>query len=292
MNWTEAVESFVTDSDFTDATRKQYRRLLGEFRTWYDGSYDGEPDPDLLNEQVARDWRGYLSGTKGMAAASVNLRLSALRSFCRFHGNPLTRVKGVKQVRPAVEALNGHQLGMLERAVKNGREEGHWMSLRDAAIVALMARAGLRVGEVCGLDLDDVEIKTRSGSVTIRKGKGRKQRTVPLNKQVRSAYADYLEKRPRPAAGEEHAAAVFLSKSGKRVTPLAVQRLVQNGAQRAGIDERVHPHMLRHTFATRYLEAGGTLAELRDLLGHRNIATTDRYVHSNAAKVRERIERL
>jgi site-specific recombinase XerD len=104
----------------------------------------------------------------------------------------------------------------------------------------------------------------------------------------RRALDDYLEVRPESGDG-----ALFLSRDEQsRMTSRSVQHMVSRAAQIAGLERRVTPHTLRHTFASRYLEAGGTLAELRDILGHANIATTDRYSHANARRMQEMVERL
>jgi integrase/recombinase XerC len=149
-----------------------------------------------------------------------------------------------------------------------------------------MARAGLRVSEVVGLNTEDVTLRNRSGWIKVR-GKGRKERRAPLSKEARGSLEEYLEARPGPDDG-----ALFLSRDERRMTVRSVQHMVSRTARLAGLERRVTPHTLRHTFSTRYLEAGGTLAELRDILGHANIATTDRYSHANARRMQEMVEGL
>jgi site-specific recombinase XerD len=159
--------------------------------------------------------------------------------------------------------------------------------LRNLALVGVLARAGLRLSEALALNTDDVELRPRSGWALIRQGKGAKERQVPLNTELRWAVTEYLDARPEGMASE---LALFVTRSGKRLGPRAVQRMVAGAARRAGIERQVTPHMLRHTFATRFLQKGGDLATLRAILGHASIATTSRYLHPNAAQMQVMVE--
>ncbi len=283
MNWTETIEAFIDTC--TAATGEQYRRALDDFAEWYRGSYGELPDPTMLTDEEVREWRGYLSSVRQYAASTVNVRLAAVKGATGYVGNEIS-TRGVRQVDKPVETLSGRDLGRLVRAVENNRWGPAWMTLRNVALVNLMARAGLRVSEVVGLDIGDVALNDRSGWATIRQGKGLKEREVPLSLQARRALSDYLEARP-----ESNTLALFLSKSLARLSERAIQEMVKGAALRAGIEDAT-PHTLRHTFATRFLRRGGDLATLRDILGHANLATTSRYVHSDAAQMQEMVEGL
>jgi len=280
MTWTESVEAYL--HTLNPSTAGRYRAALDDFAAWYRGTYGEEPDPALLTDEEAREWRAYLSTVRNLKAASVNLRLSALKGLARSCGRRL-EVKGVRQVQPPVEPLTGRELGRLLAAIEGDR----WLDKRNTAIIALMARAGLRVGEVVALDVEDVELNARSGWVLIRRGKGLKERRVPLSLETRKALRAYLEVRPAWASP-----ALFVTKTGQRMATRDVQRMVTDAARRAGLARQVTPHTLRHTFATRFLRRGGDLATLRSLLGHASIATTSRYLHPDAARVQEMVEEL
>jgi site-specific recombinase XerD len=284
MTWNEAVKAYLNTQRGITADR--YRHALEDFAAWYRGTYGEEPEPKLLTDEEAREWRAHLAGVKKCAAATVNLRLSALKGLVRHAGGRL-EVKGMRKVQQPVEPLSGRELGRLVRAVEQHEWGAEWMPLRNAALVALMARAGLRVGEVVELDLEDVVLNERSGWVTVRQGKGLKERRVPLSLQARKALTGYLEVRP-----EAETSALFLTKSWRRLGKRPVQRLVKSAAQRAGIEQDVTPHVLRHSFATRFLRKGGDLATLRDILGHANLATTSRYLHADATRMQEMVEDL
>lgn len=283
MDWTESTETYLRT--LNPSTANRYRAALSDFVAWYAQTYGGKPDPALLTGEEAREWRGHLSAVRNLKAATVNVRLSALKGLARFCGRQL-QVKGVRQVQAPIEPLTGRELGRLLAAIE-GDEDGRWLDKRNVALIAVMARAGLRVGEVVALDLNDVELNARSGWALIRRGKGLKERRVPLALEARKALVAYLEVRPEWAE-----TALFVSKTGQRMQKRDVERMVTNAARRAGLSRRVTPHTLRHTFATRFLRKGGDLATLQSLLGHASLATTARYLHPDAARVQEMVEGL
>lgn len=285
MTWTQAVENYLRT--LTASTADQYRRGLEDFAEWYRGTYAEEPQPALLTDEEVREWRGFLSGVRKLAASTVNVRLAAVKGLARSVGRELS-VRGVRQVEQPIDPLNGRDLGRLIAAIESHSWGPDWLQKRNRALVSVMARAGLRVKEVVSLDLGDIEINERSGWAMIRQGKGLKERRVPLPLQTRRAVTAYLESRPEWAKRP----ALFLTKTGNRLSTRAVQRLVKVAAQRAGIDKDVTPHVLRHTYATRFLRKTGDLATLQDILGHTNIATTSRYLHPDAAQMQEMVENL
>ncbi|RMH00926.1 MAG: hypothetical protein D6706_02850 [Chloroflexi bacterium] len=266
-----------------DYTRQRYKAALKEFAVWYHTSYGVPPDATRLTDQEARDWRAYLLTVRQLGASSVNLRLAALRSLAR-HFRLSLRVQGVQRVLPPVEPLTGRELGRLISAVAGQR----WLDKRNVAIISLLARAGLRVGEVVTVRIDDLTLSERKGQVVVRHGKGLKERIVPLNRQVRQDVRAYLEVRPSVVE-----TTLFISRTGQPLANRDVQRLVADAARRAGLSRQVTPHTLRHTFATRALRQGKIdLATLSHLLGHSNLTTTARYLHPDQARVAEMIEEL
>jgi len=191
--WPETTQTYLATLHL--ATARQYRTALDDFAAWYTQSYGEQPDPALLTDEEVREWRGYLLGVRKLAASTVNVRLAAIRGLARFAGREL-RTKGVKQVQAPIEVLTGRELGRLLAAVEGHRWGAEWMVKRNLAIVSLMARAGLRVGEVVALDVGDVELNARSGWATVRLGKGLKERRVPLSLQTRKALQAYLDAGP------------------------------------------------------------------------------------------------
>jgi site-specific recombinase XerD len=286
MNWENHVTSYLNTMS-SDATFRAYAHALDQFEEWYRQTYGQPPDAELVTETEARDWRAYLTGVKKYAASTVNVRLSALTGVVRHAGGRLD-VSYIKQVKPPIDPLTGRELGRLIRAVERHRWGPTWMPLRNIAMVSMMARAGLRVSEVVGLDVGDVEIRERSGWATIRQGKGLKERQVPLSLRCRRDLTSYLAERP-----DNGRMALFISRRQERLTRRAVQQMVSKAARRAGIDKDVTPHVLRHTFATRYLEhSDGDIRSLQDILGHANLETTARYLHPSAERVQAMVENL
>jgi integrase/recombinase XerC len=234
-----------------------------------------------LSGADARVIRGYLADlhTRGLARTSIARRLAALRSFFRF----LVR-RGRVRVNPAREVrtprlpgrLPGHlpidQSEALFRQTFTDDEAGR----RDRAILEVFYASGVRVGELSGLDVEDVDL--REGGVRVL-GKGRKERIVPLGTKAIEALRTYLGPR------EGSRGALFRNPRGGRLTVRSLHRIVQGRARTAGLPGRVTPHTLRHTFATHLLDAGADLRLIQELLGHARLATTQRYTHVSADRL-------
>jgi site-specific recombinase XerD len=277
--WESAVQSFLTALS-SPRTRDRYQAALSEFAAWYRQTFRDDPDPALLTDLEVRDYVAHLQTVRRLSPSSIHLRLSALRGLLKSLGRTL-RIRGPRMQKPPVRVLSARELGRLFAAA----EGEDWIDKRNTAILALMAKAGLRVGEVVALELGDIELGARSGWATVRMGKGNKTRRVPLNSDTRQALQAYLAVRP-----DVPAKALFVSRTGTPLSVRDVQRLVADLARRARIDGKVTPHMLRHTFATRLIERGADVAAVAALLGHESIATTSRYLHPSEARLAEAVE--
>jgi site-specific recombinase XerD len=166
-----------------------------------------------------------------------------------------------------------------------------WITVRDRAILNVFLNCGLRVSELTGLDLPALDLQRDQMRVI---GKGNKERIVPLNRPAKTSLLDWLDRRadfgPPPA---KHADALFLTRrSRNRISPRAIQNLVDKYAAAANLPPDTTPHTLRHTFATRLLARGANLREVQELLGHASVATTQRYTHVNNAQRRAAVQRL
>lgn len=210
------------------------------------------------------DWLAAQGGRPG-ALASPSERDWAVRDWRRHLGlGPARKVPRQRLAQAAPRALDAGQLRGLLRALEaRGRPT-------DTAAVALMAYAGLRVGEVAALGVDDVAISARGGHVVVRSGKGGLHREVPLPAQARQALADWLAARPDSASP-----APFPGASGEALGVRALHRAVSSAARQAGFD--ASPHVLRHTFVTALVRKGTDMALVADLAGHRRLETTRRY---------------
>ena len=238
----------------------------------------GTPDLAATDLRLVRAWLAALHA-RGLAPASVARKLAALRSCFRFlvrrgvmEGNPAREARSPRQPRKlvtflpideATQLVDGHAVGGASRA-------------RDVAILELLYASGLRVSELSGLDLDDVDRTERTVRVL---GKGRKERIVPYGNQAARALETWLGERG------ERGGPVFTNARGGRLTVRSVHTIVRRAARAAGITRRVSPHTLRHTFATHLLDGGADLRAIQELLGHSRLSTTQRYTHVGAEQL-------
>jgi integrase/recombinase XerC len=215
---------------------------------------------------------------RGLAPASLQRLLSAIRAFYRYlmreglaGRDPAAGVRGPKRRRPLPKAMDADQVAQLLDSPEGAGDD--W-TIRDQAIMELLYSSGLRLSELVGLNLADVD----SGSGELRVlGKGAKTRVVPVGRKADTALKEWVKDRGRwAAAGEE---ALFVGRNGKRINARTVQQRLRYWAIRRGVNTALHPHMLRHSFATHMLESSGDLRAVQELLGHANISTTQVYTH-------------
>lgn len=216
------------------------------------------------------------SHRRGLSARSVARRLSAVRTFLSYlveigvvRANQAVHVQAPKPSRRLPKTLDADQVASL--LAISGEAP---LTLRDRAILELFYSSGLRLAELVGLDLTDVDVADRTVRVT---GKGGKTRIVPVGRHALRALADWLHVRPELAAPGEQA--LFLGQRGERLSKRSVQARLNHWAQRQGAPTRVHPHMLRHSFATHLLESSGDLRAVQEMLGHASVSTTQVYTH-------------
>jgi integrase/recombinase XerC len=254
-------------------TSKSYRRDLESFYRWSTGS-GIERWRDIDSEHV----RSYSASCyrKGLSARSIQRQLSALRTFFRY----LVREKQLKKhpvqaVRPpkAGKRLPGNLDADRMARLLDLPGDGPIVT-RDRAILELLYSSGLRLSELTGLNLGDVDVADATVRVT---GKGNKERILPVGRLALEALRSWFKMRATVADSAEQA--VFVSSRGCRISTRSVQARVEYWAKRQGIDMRVYPHLLRHSFATHLLESSHDLRGVQELLGHANIATTQVYTH-------------
>lgn len=227
----------------------------------------------------SRDLREHLAERhqNQIGSRSLQRELSAIRGFYTYliqqgytASNPAVGMKAPKTPRTLPRLLDVDQVtGMLEVPPEDVLE------LRDVAMWELFYSSGLRLSELTMLDLPDLDLQ--AGTVVIRHGKGRKSRHVPVGAAARSALRAWLAARGGYAGTGEPA--VFLSRRGSRIARRTVQNRLERWQRKLGVPERVHPHMLRHSFASHLLESSGDLRAVQELLGHANLSTTQVYTH-------------
>ena len=286
--WVAAFLKSLIREDIAPVTVRGYRSDLGRFAVWY----DGHPLEKLTASDLAH-FRQHLSRERFMKPASVNRKLEALRRFCRWaHSSGKLRTDvsaGLKLARPSrgmrPKGLLANEVQALLRAAGQSRRA---LAGRNYAIVQLLLQAGLRVSEAAALRIEDLEIHARQGRVRVR-GKGNKERYVPLNATARRALQAYLHEREETSTQDP----VFLSETGAAISIRSIQSLITALARRAHLRRiPVSAHTLRHTFALEYLKQNpGKLVELATLLGHESLDTTAIYALPSEEDLAAEVER-
>jgi integrase/recombinase XerC len=251
-------------------TLRGYATDLAEFRAFL--SREGLGNLVDADARTIRAWLAWLHDRK-LAKSSIARKLATVRSCFRYLARlGLVEFNAARQVRsPKLPKRLPSFLPKDEsKGLLDAEAERSEAGLRDHALLELLYATGLRVAECCGLDLDDVD--RRRGAVRVM-GKGGKERVVPVGDAALGALDAWLSVR-----GEE-SGALFTNSRGGRLGTRSVHRIVKRRARAAGIDRRVTPHTLRHTFATHMLGEGADLRLIQELLGHSRLTTTQRYTH-------------
>ncbi|HEY9097446.1 MAG TPA: tyrosine recombinase XerC [Thiobacillus sp.] len=217
---------------------------------------------------------------QGLAASSVARHLSSWRGFytfaCRRLGythNPCTGLRPPKMARALPQVLSPDVCTQLLNGAADAASDDA-LQTRDRAMFELFYSSGLRLAELNGLDLNDLDLKNGEAQVT---GKGRKTRIVPVGQAALTAIAAWLKHRKLLIRNDEPA--LFINQGGSRLGPRSVQLRLKRWAAHAGLGQHVHPHMLRHAFATHVLQSSGDLRAVQEMLGHASISTTQVYTH-------------
>ncbi|GMQ96323.1 MAG: tyrosine recombinase XerC [Gammaproteobacteria bacterium] len=252
-----------------DGYRREIARFLQRLAD-QDVAHLREVDESRVRDYIARRHR------QGAGAPTLQRALSALRSFYKFllregvaTHNPATGVIAPRGTRKLPDALDVDRVSaLLDMPPKNA------LDVRDRAMFELMYSSGLRLAETVSLDVGDVDLNDALVQVT---GKGAKQRVVPVGTVACKWLRSWLGERSGQACG--HETALFVSRRGTRLTARAVQARLERWARIQGLGRAVHPHMLRHSFASHMLESSGDLRAVQELLGHADISTTQVYTH-------------
>ena len=272
MAFEHEIDRFLSSPSFADATRRTYRVDVEHFARWLDTR---RLSIDEFGVRELADYATDLGRARsGLAPASVARRLAAVRSFLRFTLGPAHVPDAPVTPRRSRRLPDPPRSAEIEQllAVLEGDDP---LALRNRALVELVYSAGLRSAEAVGLDVADVDFEQELVRV---RGKGGKERVVPLGEEAAWWLARYLElARPRLAARAE--AAFFLSVRGRRLDTSTLRRISP------------HPHRLRHAFATHLLEGGADLRTIQELLGHSSLSTTQIYSHVDGKRLRRVYDR-
>ena len=277
------------DDGKSQHTIQAYRQGIQHFLSWYTDLYEEGFNPVQVMPRDVRDWQAHQQQVKQSAPTTINQRLVAVKRFFKWaqnqhmvDHNPADDVPTIRIHNRDIRSLDEVSLRRLLREAKVDR--------RDYAIVEVLAGTGIRVGELLRLKIGDIAIHPRSGQLTVRYSKGGGYREIPLTRDVRHALQDYLETaHPCPNDGQQ---TLWIGRDGAIQHRSSITRMIDKYAIRAGL-ETVTPHMLRHTFATRYLKANADdLRGLARLLGHSNLNTVMIYTEPTLDDLDERMERM
>jgi integrase/recombinase XerC len=282
----EFLQHLALEKNASAHTVKSYREDLTQaldfFRTRL-----AQPRPEVtqLSSRLLRAHTAWLH-EQGYAKATIARRVAAVRSWCRFlcrqghlAANPADGLRGPRQDKKLPHFLSEDALTVLLAAPPQNSSAG----LRDRAILETLYSAGLRVSELAGLDLGDLDLD--AGTVNVR-GKGKRERLAILGDPATLAIKAWLAVRDKTGKASKQTA-VFLNKSGGRLTSRSVARLLDKYRALAGLDPRTSPHSLRHSFATHLLDRGADIRSVQELLGHRNLTTTQIYTHVTTQRLKD-----
>ncbi len=258
-------------------TVSNYRRDLDKLK-----KFCAERDINASAQLQSADVRDFIAREhrRGLSGRSIQRLLSAVRSLYRhlnkLHGlkhNPAVGVQAPKASRLLPKAAEIDELQYFFNIPTDS-----WIGCRDSAMFELLYSSGLRLDELVSLDRAELNLNEGGAVVRVEHGKGDKARVVPVGSIARRALKSWLSRRAEHATPTQQQA-VFISQRGQRISPRSVQSRLRYWSQRQGMRQSLHPHMLRHSFASHVLQSSGDLRSLQEMLGHANIATTQVYTH-------------
>jgi integrase/recombinase XerD len=297
MKFENALQSFLDhltiERGLSSNSISAYRRDLAKFSDFLDKE---KFDFERLSENEIISFEVWLKGL-GMAVTSINRNISALKSFYKYlaqeysTNNPVSAVVSSKVPRRLPKALTIKEITSL---IDSTKRQGDPISLRDHAIIELLYGTGARVSEIVGIDINDFAQSDIDGNpiTTLKlRGKGSKERIVPLGSFAKSALDEYLVRiRPNLLTKSKSArveTALFLNQRGSRLSRQSAWQMISDAADATGLSGKVSPHVFRHSYATHLLDGGADIRVVQELLGHASVTTTQIYTLITIDKVRE-----
>lgn len=286
----ELIDGFIlhlaTERGLSTNYQLLVRRVLEAFASWFKMKHELTAAEAVTTEHVS----GFFSQRKkdGIAASSARVELIALKIFFRWlrarkviPADPADPILPPRQEKHLPDSLNEQDVRRLVESVKGSAP----LDRRDRAILELFYASGVRLSELADARLENLSLEEGWIRVT---GKGAKTRLSPVGGAAREAIAAYVEHARPELVGPKSQSHIFLSRNGTRLTTARIQQIVKERAEQCGLDPaRVHPHLLRHSFATHLLNNGADLRVIQEMLGHADISTTQIYTHVDQARLKE-----
>jgi integrase/recombinase XerC len=279
MDYIEAFNTYLSvEKGASKNTIDAYLSDLQQFSTFLASTYSNK---SLESAGIMEIRRFIALLLKTEKKSSVGRKLAALKTFYKYllrehivQMNPAELIAIPKKEKTLPNFLNVDEaFKLIEQP-----ESDNFLSLRDRTILELFYASGIRVSELVGLDIENIDINI--GYIKVI-GKGRKERIIPINKKAVEIVGLYLNERRRFLNGKPPTSALFINRYGKRITRRAIGMIVRKYMLNSGINKHISPHALRHTFATHLLDAGADLRFIQELLGHASISTTQIYTHTS-----------
>ena len=285
MSTSERVGDFLnfltTEKGASDHTTKNYGIDLREFKNFL-----AEKDLKELSYLDIRSFLAFLK-TQEYSKSSISRKLACLRSFFKYLArenviaqNPAAGIATPKKEKRLPSFLNPEEITKLLEAPA----KPCWEEKRDKSILEMLYSSGIRVSELVGLNHDDLDFF--GGLVRVR-GKGKKERIVPVGQVALRCLRDYLDQKPPKEGVHAIKKPLFISRLGGRLTDRSIRRMILKYVKRTGLGKEISPHTLRHSFATHLLDRGADLRSVQELLGHANLSTTQIYTHVTTQRLKD-----
>jgi integrase/recombinase XerC len=277
------------ERNLSPATREAYQFDLQKFKEFLIRTKGSEPSLDKVVTENIKEYLHYLQSTRSYKSTTLSRVIASIRVLFEY-----AVMRGMLDASPAAYIHNPKlpkklPIYLIDSELKkllNAPDSNNLMGCRDFAILVTLGFTGMRRQELVGMDLNSIDLERRTIKVM---GKGSKERLIPMNEFVFNAINAYLDL--RPATGDHEA--VFLNRQGGRLTGRSIVNIVRKYVQKAGIaKEKISPHKLRHTFATLLHMNDVDILEIKSLLGHSSITSTQIYTHTNSNKLRSAVDRL
>lgn len=281
----EFEKHLEVEKNFSPHTIKNYLVDLRQFQAYLEENKIG-PGPADIEPAMIRAFLGTLY-QQGIRKVSVSRKVATLRTFFRFllkrgyvRFNPAEMVQAPKAEKHLPGFLSVDEIF----AMLDGQFPDDVFGLRDKAILELLYSTGVRVSELTGLNAEDFD---PARSLIRVRGKGKKERIVPVGEKALASLRAYMGERKRHIAGQDFPDPVFVNRSGKRLTDRSVRRILDRYVAASGLMKKLGPHSLRHSFATHLMEAGADLRSVQELLGHESLSTTQKYTTLGMGRLME-----
>ena len=287
---------FLVGRNLSEHTIRNYVSDLKQFRDFLISTNSKTKSTRFLTKKISTSMiRKFLENLHNQKTqnSSIARKVSTLRAFCKFlceqnilTENPVKLIRSPKIRQKIPQHLTVEECVILIESPDLSQPRGY----RDRAILELLYACGLRVSELSELNVSDINFKE---SIVLVKGKGKKERLVPFGQHCHEALKDCIDERNvlNLADSIDSPSPVFLNHLGTRITPRSVGRIIKKYLQKSGLLQKISPHGLRHSFATHLLNSGADLRSIQELLGHKNLSTTQRYTHLSVGHLMEEYDR-